>query len=115
MSEKISNNVRTACILLLTLIAGGGIIYACGAVTRDIDRNARDIISNAGKIDSQAVQITDLRLDAKDLKNLATRAVDETKSINKKLDNILNILNEQAKVQAVNSEKFKTLTGVNNE
>lgn len=110
MATKGKNIIVIMCSVILTTIAVGGILYACGAVTSDITRNTEDISKLDDKTEANEKSIHRVELDAKDIKALAATAAAASISSNQKFEAIQIQLAEHGKIQAINSTKLETLT-----
>ncbi len=94
---------RTAVIL-------AGIVFAGGGYVMKIRGNTKDIIKVEEKVETIQKDVHEIELNAKDIKAVAVRAAEAMISIDTKLSFIQNEQAKQATIQAVNSEKLKTLT-----
>ena len=110
MADKNRNPVTIGCTLIVTVIAIGGIFMACGAVTSDIKDNKDHIGILEANDDDQDMEIVNLRINAEKQQATADSTLNVLTSINTKLESVQQIQSKQATVQAVNSEKLKTLT-----
>ena len=110
MPTKTRNLVVIACTVIMTVIAVGGIIYACGAVTGDIQENKEDIAKVELKAVANEHAIHEVELTAKDIKALAATAANASIAADRKFEVIQKRLTEQATIQAVNSTKLESLT-----
>lgn len=110
MPEKGKNVIVIMCSVVMTVIAVGGILYACGAVTGNIDRNTEQIVKLDEKAEANEKAIHRVQLDAKDIKALAATAAQASISADKRFESIQVQLTEQGKIQAVNSTKLESLT-----
>ena len=93
-----------------TLIILAGIIFAGGGYVMKINANTKDIDKVEVKADDNSEEIVDLKLQYKDIENLSSQTVGVLTEINNKLTSVQKTQTEQAVIQAVNSEKLKTLT-----
>lgn len=59
---KMNDNLRTACTVVMVAMAIGGIFYACGAVTHDIEDNKEDIKIVGAKADKNAEDINEAKI-----------------------------------------------------
>ncbi len=101
--EQVHNWLRTAVLL-------AGIVFAGGGYAMKVNSMDKDITKNEEKIDEVEDAVVKLRLDAKDIAALASTAAEAMSSIEIKFNAIQVQLSKQATIQAVNSEKLKTLT-----
>ena len=104
-----------------TAIVVGAIVFAWGGYAMKISGNSDAIATNeisrteadkaiTAKVDGAIEDIHRIELNAKDTHALASQAAEALLSIDVKFSTIQTQLNEQATIQAVNSEKLKTLT-----
>ena len=101
--EQWQNWLRTAVILAGIIFAGGG--YAMKIISID-----KDVIKNEVNIKNAEESIVKLQLRDKDLASMAEKSLTFMTQVNSKLETIQQTQSEQATIQAVNSEKLKTLT-----
>ena len=87
-----------------------GLIFAGGILYNTIKSQGEDIKENRGEIKIVKTDVRRIELDAKDIKSVAIRAAEAMTSIDIKLTTIQMEQTKQATIQAVNSEKLKTLT-----
>ena len=112
--EQVHNWLRTMVLIVTIGIAGGGYAMKINGNSDAIvevkkDNNKAHAVF-AQKIERTVDNIHRVELNAKDVKALAASAAEAMNSIENKFTTIQTQLNVQATVQAVNSEKLKTLT-----
>lgn len=108
--EQLHSWGKTFLILAGVVFAGGGWSQLTKSNSAGIKVNASDIKAHEDKVDKVIEDVHQIELDAKDIKNVAVKAAEAYLSIDTKLDAIQTEQTKQAMVQAVNSEKLKTLT-----
>lgn len=101
--EQVHGYIKTLLIIAAIVFAGGGYVMK-------IRGNSEDIKSNKVDIKTTNVKVHEIELNAKDTQALAAKAAEAMVSIDGKFSTIQTQLNAQATIQAVNSEKLKTLT-----
>jgi hypothetical protein len=87
-----------------------GVIFTAGILYHTVNSHGVDIRENREDIVTVKEDVHRIELDAKDIKSVAIRAAEAMESIDTKLETIQKTQHDQATVQAVNSEKLKTLT-----
>ena len=87
-----------------------GLVFAGGILYNTIKSQGEDIKENRGEIKVVKEDVRRIELDAKDIKSIAIRSAEAMTSIDVKLSCIQTEQTKQATIQAVNSEKLKTLT-----
>lgn len=87
-----------------------GLIFACGMAYQQMGSIDNRVTKNTEGIDTVKKSVHRIELDAKDIKNLAATAAKAAISSNEKFARIQEQLALQVTIQAVNSEKLKTLT-----
>ena len=92
------------------IMLGIVIIFACGGYAIKVTDNTAKIKEEADINKVQTGQIHSLQLADKDIKNIAEKSLDTMVLMNSKLETIQTTQAKQATIQAVNSEKLKTLT-----
>jgi len=112
--EQIHNYLRTGIILATIIFAGGGWTWQIKGNTLKIaEVKTESVLADrtiAKKVDKAAEDIHRIELNAKDTHALAATAASAMVSIDSKFTTIQTQLNNQAIIQATNSEKLKTLT-----
>ncbi len=93
-----------------TVITVVTLVFVCGVTYKTIDHNTEDISTNTKDVKAVREDVHRIELDAKDIKAVAVRAAEAMTSIDGKLTSIQSEQAKQATIQAVNSEKLKTLT-----
>jgi threonyl-tRNA synthetase len=86
------------------------IVFASGGWVITVKSNTDNIIKNATKIEKVEDDIHKLELSDKDIANLSQKSVEFMTKIDSSLITIQQEQTKQALIQAVNSEKLKTLT-----
>ena len=86
------------------------IVFACGGYAMKIIGNTTAIEKNIIDIEEVEENVIDLKLQYKDIENLTSGTLNVLTEINSKLDVVQRTQSTQAIIQAVNSEKLKTLT-----
>lgn len=92
---------------LLMILA---IVFAGGGYAMKVTDNSSRISKTEAVDDKQGDQIHALQLADKDIANIAEKSLETMGAINVKLEAIQGTQTKQAVIQAVNSEKLKTLT-----
>lgn len=112
--EQIHNYLRTSVILATIVFAGGGWTWQIRGNTSKIAEVKTESVSAdkiiTAKVEKATEDIHQIELSAKDTQALAATAAKAMVSIDSKFSTIQTQLNKQATIQAVNSEKLKTLT-----
>lgn len=86
------------------------IVFACGGWAVTVRRNATDIVILQTDVKEVEGDVHKLELADKDISNIAQNTLKTLTQVNASLESIKNLQIKQATIQAVNSEKLKTLT-----
>ena len=110
MEGKGKNIVVVMCSVIMTIIAVGGILYACGAVTGDVQENKDDIVNLQKSDKEQGAEIVNLRIAAERQQSTADSTLKVLTAIHGEIGVIRKEQSSQATIQAVNSTKLESLT-----
>lgn len=108
--EQWHNWGRTLIILAGIIVTGAGIVFTSGGYIEVIKGNTKDIDVLEIDVDEVKEDVHKLELQDKDLANIAERTLNYMVKADARLEAIQKEQSEQKTIQAVNSEKLKTLT-----
>lgn len=103
MAKEIHGYIKTFLVI-------GAIIFAGGGYAMIVKGNAESITKIERVDERQNDEIHALQLADKDIANIAEKSLEVMGSIDIKLQSIQTTQTQQAVINAVNSEKLKTLT-----
>lgn len=110
MADKTRNVVAVACTVIVTVIAVGGVLLSCGAVTGDIKENKDDIVVLQAADKEKGEHIVNLQMNYVKQQATADNTLNVLTSLNTKMESFQKVQSEQATIQAVNSVKLESLT-----
>lgn len=97
-----------AVLAILAIGVGWGVGYK--ALADNVGHNTDGLETINVKVDKTIEDVHRIELDAKDIKNVAVQAAKSMASVDARLESIQKEQAKQATIQAVNSEKLKSLT-----
>jgi hypothetical protein len=106
-SNVLKNIIIVACTLVVTTIAIGSILLACGSVVGDIDRHERDITKLDATVELHGKEIVQGKLNDQAQAALTTNTLNVLTSVNTKLATIIQVQGSQATDIALMKQKLE--------
>lgn len=108
--DKHKNIITIACAVIMTTIAVSGILYACGSIAGQVEDNKEGVKQGVSERKEIASDVVELKLSKERQQATAENTLKTLSALHSTMSVMQETQAKQATIQAVNSEKLKTLT-----